>query len=169
MSAFEYTDHHFSEASSAIDDVYYNEKTQELVIETYSGSLAGYYGVPREVYDAFVLEDTARAYGGSLGGYWNTIIKPNFKGFSTSYISNFKQLDTTPVLNETFVFQTEEVEVPEATRSEYTITFSNDDYRDNEIVVFAASNDAVLVAFGKIADIAGWSNYKITALTQHFA
>jgi hypothetical protein len=75
--------------SSAIEAVYYNNKTKELYVEFPSGTLAGYRDVsPDEVYE-FVKAD-------SVGSYYARHIRGNFSGINTNDVSLVKQRTPAP-------------------------------------------------------------------------
>jgi hypothetical protein len=61
--------------STVVDKVYYDKRNYELYVLLLNGTLAGYAGVPLDYYQRFAQAD-------STGHYWNTIIKPRFRGIN---------------------------------------------------------------------------------------
>lgn len=161
---FIYTDAHNVEGSGVIDSLYYNEEQERLVVEGLSGFLAGYEGVPKDVYLALVNE--AKAATGSVGHYWNTWIKPLFKGFDTGWINDLVPADDD---DEAFSFTNvtgpEEVAVPEAELQQWVVTALTE---GSELDLYIkASNLADLGSkFDQIALIAGWDNAVLTSAAQ---
>jgi hypothetical protein len=87
---FQYT-HTENPESSAIDTVWYNAKTMQLVVEfASSGTLAGYAGVSDAEYGNLVNSE-------SVGSYFAHYIKGRYPGFSVDQRGYFEYLDLTPV------------------------------------------------------------------------
>jgi hypothetical protein len=82
-----YYSHSFEPQSEAVAKVYYSEKDRLLFVQTVrDGALAGYDEVPYETYRNFALADSA-------GAYWNTMVKPNYPGFSTADVNLVSEFD----------------------------------------------------------------------------
>lgn len=183
MTNFEYTDYLETPASSAIASLYYNEDEEALVVETHNGALAGYEDVPSDVFAAMVTEYQSRNYGGSLGAYWNSWVKPNFSGFSTVDIDGFRSMDEpSPWWDEVptpMVVQeaSDPVMVVSEGLTEFEVTFAyldyNDDVQHEGVTVFAADQDEALVLFGKIAVLARYSDnltgFRVSSVTRFFS
>lgn len=59
--------------STVVDKVFYDKQNYELYVRLLNGTLAGYAGVPLDYFQRF-------SQAQSLGHYWNTVIKPRFRG-----------------------------------------------------------------------------------------
>src|SRR5688572_26562954 len=83
MSVFHYTNY-YQANSSAVSELYYDGYSNKLIVVTHNGTHAGYTGVDPDTYEHMVVAD--RSQTGSLGRFWNHMIKGNFSGFDTSDI-----------------------------------------------------------------------------------
>lgn len=80
--------------SSVIEAVYYSTEQKKLFVQLISGDLAGYDGVPEDVYTALEAINRNRIEGvtvpegqeSSVGSYWNRYIKKYMPGFETAGI-----------------------------------------------------------------------------------
>jgi hypothetical protein len=93
MTDIVYT-HFFSTngTSSVIEEVFYSEPDELLFVQLVSGVVAGYEDVPLNVFTALKVLNNNRLQGdtdSSVGRYWNSWIKPIFRGFNTSDVSLF--------------------------------------------------------------------------------
>lgn len=108
--------------SSVIDDIYYSEPEKLLFVALNNGTLAGYEGVPLEVFSALNALNTNRLNGdtsASVGRYWNTFVKPNFTGYSTSDIDLWSA-------EEYEQYQVDERELREIAKPQEASSFFND-------------------------------------------
>lgn len=85
------------ETSSVIEAVYYSSERRELFIQLvprddYPGIVAGYKGVPANIFTALEVLNSKRLNGekwSSVGKYWNYFVKPYFEGLPTKDVDIF--------------------------------------------------------------------------------
>lgn len=99
MTDFIYTDVFYPRNSSVIETVFYNASNEQMVVRLLNGVLAGYDNVDVGLYANFKTQNTFR--GGSVGGFWNTMIKPYMSGFDTSEIENFLTVEESEAIDNT--------------------------------------------------------------------
>lgn len=161
-SDFVYTDE-VSPDSKAIHRMFYNSVNQRLVVETWTGVLAGYEHVPADVWTAFKNSD-------SKGQYWNFWIKPNFKGFDTGGIAYFKEISGPPDPVSGNVIADSPVEVNEeedVDSSLWSVSFVDDEgYAADELYVYAESLTNAIQAAENVAFLAGWKNARVVAVSE---
>lgn len=86
---FVYTNHAGFDSSSFADQVWYNVQSEELVIETLSGSTLQYNGVPYKTYTGLVNSDSA-------GAYFAQVIKGRYDYVGTVDYAFYVLADSTP-------------------------------------------------------------------------
>lgn len=174
--------------SSVIDEVFYNEDTQELYVQLFRSNwaggnvVAGYAGVPKDIYDAMELINSSRVNDdnndASVGAYWNIFVKPNFTGLSTDGlelepVDDDEAVDAFPNTSGFFTSKaapvevedvkgTEEVSVEPAELFDWTLTFDSD-VTEGDFALRAASLEDAIERFEKIAEIAGLTGAFVTA------
>lgn len=177
--------------SSVIDEVFYSEPNKLLFVTLYNGTLAGYDGVPLEVYNALNGLNTNRLNGdsnASVGRYWNTFVKNHYDGFSTADVELLSPEDVArqeklsklvnPTFAESFSFfndpnnvivgevVTEVVDQPQD-RSRFGVTFISGD-KEVSINVNAVDIDDAVTRFQQVSDILGWDESPVKSVTKYF-
>lgn len=181
MTDVKYT-HEFStnDTSSVIDHVFYDEAQQILVVQLHRTDWYGdqvrasYADVPVSVYNQLAeinrqrLETDNDAF--SVGSYWNVYIKPHYTGVSVDEISK-----AAPVVEDKSAPQVIQGSVSVAPAEEeeeiFILHFSSTDTPEGElgnIPIRASDEDVAIEAFHEIADIAGWEDFEVRAITRIF-
>lgn len=177
--------------SSVIDEVFYNSETEELYVqlarEDWMGNkvIAGYAGVPQDIYDAMELINNSRVNEGntdaSVGSYWNIFVKPNFSGIDTNGVELEPVFEPDDEAVSFFTSSTADVEVEEAPGVEEVETEEADQQEllsfvltfdslttEGELAVFATGLEDAIARFDKIAEIAGLEDAYVLSATVHF-
>lgn len=158
--------------SSVIDKVYYNDGSEELYVQLFRTDsygapvIAGYAGVPEDIYRAMELINFSRVqdgnYDASVGSYWNIFVKPNFTGIDTAEV-DFDITEPDDEVVSFFTSDATDVEVEDVAGAEevkpqelydWTLAFDSD-VTEGEFALRAASLEDAIERFEKIAEIAG--------------
>ena len=183
MTMTHYSDYAILFNSSAIDELYYDEPSRNLVIVFNGGNLAAYEDVSPEVFRTFKLQDDSE--NGSAGRYYNDL-KPFLTGVSAPDLDELTfrddEEDEPLVDDETDVepeYVTPDLDeddfTPVAVSNRYTIAFEHVTETETEVVtyeveldVFAPNPDAALNRFGSAVGTLGYGRLTVKSLTRHF-
>lgn len=173
--------------SSVIDEVYYSEPHKLLFVSLVNGTLAGYDGVPLDVFNAMNALNTNRLNGdtnASVGRYWNVFVKNHHDGFSTADVELVSSEEVAPqesfsFFNDPQVYTITDVgEVagtdvailpvdPPKALSRFGITFESGD-QEVSLNVIAEDIDDAVDRFTRAAEILGWDDTPVLAATKFF-
>lgn len=178
--------------SSVIDYVFYSTDEKKLFVQLHSGDLAGYEGVPEDVYTALETINKNRLGGdeeSSVGSYWNRYIKKYMPGFETAGVELITPDDEEAQESPSFFAHGQEyadeaeaiklgaVTTPQATilpvdppaqLVHFGVSFTSGEGKEVTLSVKATDVNDAVKRFHEATRVLGWDATTVTSVTQYF-